>query len=266
VRRRVLTVALAIVLAVLGTAGVLAYVHQADVRAVAGQRAVHVLVATQQIPEGTSAQAALSGGLLRKQILPASSVPPDAVRKLTPDLANLVMSTAVAPGQLLLLPMLVTSAAATGSLLIPKNMIAVSILICLPEDVAGAVQAGSHVAVFDTYATAGALTAQPDCDGPHQQQDFGKVHTRIVLPSALVLSVGSSAGGTATTPGATSTAFSSGSSSSSGTLMVTFAVDQADAERLIQMTEAGLPYLALLSGKSVTKPDTSLVPLLPPVK
>jgi pilus assembly protein CpaB len=38
VKRRILTIGLAVLLAVLGTAGVLAYVHQANVRALAGQR------------------------------------------------------------------------------------------------------------------------------------------------------------------------------------------------------------------------------------
>jgi pilus assembly protein CpaB len=47
---------------------------------------------------------------------------------------------------------------------------------------------------------------------------------------------------------------------------VTFAVSQADAERLIQLTETGLPYLALLNGASATTPDATLVPLLPRLK
>lgn len=268
--RRIVTVLVAIVLAILGTAGVLAYVHQADVRAVAGQKAEHVLVATAQIPAGTQAQAALSSGLLKKQILPASSVPSNAIRKITPNLANLVLSTTVAPGELILLPMLVTSTQASGALLIPNGMIAVTLLICLPEDVGGSVQQGSHVAVFDTYSASGALTAQPACNGPHQQQDPGKVHTRLVMPKVLVLSVGPGTGGTSGSTGTTtSTAFSSSTQSTptvAGEMLVTFAVDQSDAERLIQLTEAGVPYLALLSDSSVTKRDTSVVSLLPPLK
>ena len=56
-KRRVLTVTLAVLLAVLGTAGVLAYVHKADSRALAGMSPVSVLVAQGQIPAGTSASA-----------------------------------------------------------------------------------------------------------------------------------------------------------------------------------------------------------------
>ena len=83
-KRRVLTVTLALLLAVLGTGAVLAYVHGANARAVAGAKAVPVLVAQQPIPAGTSASAALHEGLLASQQLPASSVPSNAVSAITP--------------------------------------------------------------------------------------------------------------------------------------------------------------------------------------
>ena len=44
---------------------------------------------------------------------------------------------------------------------------------------------------------------------------------------------------------------------------MTMAVNQADAERLINLTETGLPYLALLTSSSGTGPDKVVVPLLP---
>ena len=61
--RRILTIALAIVLAIIGTGAVLLYVKQADKRALAGQKAVTVLVAAQQIPAGTPASTALADGM-----------------------------------------------------------------------------------------------------------------------------------------------------------------------------------------------------------
>jgi len=45
---------------------------------------------------------------------------------------------------------------------------------------------------------------------------------------------------------------------------VTMAVDQADAERLILLTETGVSYLALLTSSSHTAFDTALVPLFHP--
>jgi pilus assembly protein CpaB len=278
VKRRILTVALAVLLAVLGTAGVLAYVHKADSRALAGMKPVSVLVAQRQIPAGTSADSAEQAGLLRSETLPASSVPANAVRSITPGLGSLVMSGQVPSGQVLLRPMLVTAAqaTATGALAIPAGMVAVTIPLCLPEAVAGYVQPGSQVAVFDTYPTTKA-SLQESCDQSgqsHQAQGPGAVITRIVLPRVLVLATGQAAasGTTSTTTTTTTTAASGGvfsrgsqtdpgASAPTGAVMVTLAVSQANAERLILVTRAGLPYLALLTSSSQTGFDSGLQPL-----
>jgi pilus assembly protein CpaB len=267
VRRRALTVALAVLLAVLGTTGVMAYVRQADTRAIAGMKAVSVLVATRLIPAGTSAGAAEQAGLLSGQKLPAGSVPADAVLSLTPGLSSLVMSADVQPGQLLLRPMLVAAAQVTSGLPIPAGMVAVTVQVCLPEAVAGYLHPGSQVAVFDTLAPGGAsnsssggLTAQPNCSGPHTQQQLGAARTRIMLPKVQVLAVGQAGGQSQ----AKSTGFGASSSATTqNTVLVTLAVSQPDAERLILLAETGLPYLALLTDSSRTGPDTGAVPRLP---
>jgi pilus assembly protein CpaB len=279
-RRRVLTITLAVLLAVLGTAGVLAYVHQADNRALAQMKAVTALVAQQQIPAGTSAAVALHDGLLRSQALPASSVPADAVRSITPGLGGLVVSAAVPSGQLLLRPMLVTlaQATATGALAIPKGLLAVTMPLCISGAVAGYVQPGSQVAVFDTYATSKKASLQESCDQSgqsNQAQGPGSVVTRIVLPRVLVLAVGAAASGGTT--GASTTAsggvFSHNNSTQTdpsasgpaGAVLVTFAVSQANTEKLIGLTRAGLPYLALLTPSSVTGYDSNrMLPLFTP--
>ena len=255
-RRRILTVVLALVLAVLGTIGVLAYVHKADSRALQGMRAVSVLVAQGQIPSGTSASAALQTGLLRGETLPASSVPLNAVRSITPALGPLVMSAQVQAGQLLLRPMLVTAAQATGGVALPSGMVAVSIGLCLPEAVAENIGPGSEVEVLDTFAQKANLTAQPNCQGPHQQQANGAARTRVVLQRVEVLSVGVAAGAghaasaaTTTSTGIFNRSTTDGPSSSSGSNVntpVTLAVTKAQALQLVQIAETGLPYLALL--------------------
>ena len=147
-----LTIALAVLLAAVGTVAVLAYVHQANIRAVNGVKAVNVIVAESAIPSGTTAGQALRDGLLGTQKLPVASVPANAIRSITPDLSGLVTSAAVQSGQLLLRPMLVTSSQVTGGVAIPKGMVAVTVQLCLPEAVAGYVTAGAKVAVFDTYS------------------------------------------------------------------------------------------------------------------
>jgi pilus assembly protein CpaB len=222
-KRRVLTIALALVLAIAGSGVVLAYVKGANARAVAGLKAVTVLVAQKEIPAGTSAGAAWQGGLLRGETLPAQSVPAEAVGSITADLDSLVMSSEIMPGQVLLRPMLVRAAQASGGLAIPAGLVAVTIPLCLPQAVAGYVQAGSQVAIFDT---------------------------RMVLPKVQVLSM---SGGTSGQGGSGTGA----ASQTQGSVLVTLAVDQADAERVIQVAETGLPYLALLTPDSQTGFDTT---------
>jgi pilus assembly protein CpaB len=249
-KRRGLTIALAVLLAVLGTAGVLAYVKHANARALAGQKAVSVLIAKSLIPAGTSAASAQQQGLLSTETLPAASVPADALTAVTPDVSALVTDSDLQPGQLLLRPMLVTSAQVTNGFAIPSGMIAVSILFCVPEAVAGNVHTGSQVAVFDTVVSGNsAVTAQPACNGPHQWVPGDTANTKLILPNVTVLSVGpASANGQG---GSQSGGSSSNSSSNSqNSELVTVAVSQHDAARLIQLTEDGLPYLALVNASS----------------
>lgn len=272
--RRILTIILAIALAVIGTGAVLVYVKQADQRAIAGQKAVTVLVATQQVPAGTAAKTALSDGLLARQKLPASSVPTDAVRSLSSYLGSLVLSASIAPGELLLRPMLVTALASTSGIAIPTGMMAVTLALCVPEAVARYVYPGAEVAIFDTYVKSGSLSAQWNCGSKSlESNDKTKIITRIVLTRAKVLSV-TEAQPVANAGSVTSTAFGQTSTGSTGStdqatqnqVLVTLAVDQSDAERVINLAESGLPYLALLTKSSVTGADQPNIQLFPPFK
>jgi pilus assembly protein CpaB len=252
-KRRLLIIVLALILAAVGTAGVLSYVRGANARAIAGMRAVSVLVAQKKITSGTTAGSALRSGMLASQTLPASSVPANALSAITGEESSLVLSADLQPGQLLLRPMLVTPAQTTSGLAIPPGMMALTLAFCLPEVVAGAVQTGSEVAVFDTVGNS-TITAQPGCAGTHAEIT-GTIKTRVVLTRVQVLSVG--AASSAGTAGAsTASALAGGSSASSGgATLVTLAVTQAQAEQLIQMTETGMPYLALLTSNSHTTSD-----------
>ena len=245
-KRRGLTIALAVLLAILGTVGILVYVNHANARALAGQQAVTVLVAKSLIPAGTTAADAQQQGLLGPERLPAESLPADALTVVTPGISALVTDADVQAGQLLLRSMLVTNTQATNGLTIPKGLIAVTILFCLPEAVAGNIRPGSQVEVFNTEITGNSsVTAAAACTGPHQWNSGVSATTKLILPKVTVLSVGP-----ATSPGGQkSGGLGSGSSSqnSQNSELVTVAVSQNDAERVIQLTEDGLPYLALVS-------------------
>ena len=251
-KRRGLTIALAVLLAVLGTTGVLVYVKHANTRALAGQRAVTVLVAKNTIPSGTSAGDAQDQGLLTTETLPAASVPADALSAVSPDIRALVTDSQLQPGQLLLRPMLVTAAQVTNGLAIPSGMVAVSILFCVPEAVAGNIHPGSQVAVFDTVITGQSnVTAQAACSGPHQWTAGDTANTKLILAKVTVLEVGPASANSQGNTQSGGTAFGgSGSSNSQNSELVTVAVNQHDAERVIQLTEDGLPYLALVDANS----------------
>jgi pilus assembly protein CpaB len=253
-KRRLLIIVLALILAGAGTAGVVSYVKKANAHALAGLQPVSVLVAQKKIPAGTTAATAVHEGLLATEKLPAATVPVNALSSVPSSLYSLTFSADLQPGQLLLRPILVQATQLTSGLAIPPGLMAVTINFCLSEAVAGAVEAGSQVAVFDTQGSGGQLSGQPGCAGAHQQIP-GSAKTRAVLTRVLVLSVGTSTGGTAGAPATAVLAGSSGSASSSSGTLVTLAVSQAQAEQLIQLTEAGLPYLALLSQTSQTTAD-----------
>jgi pilus assembly protein CpaB len=268
VKRRALTVVLAIVLAIGGTGLVLAYVKQANKRALAGQKAETVLVAKKLIPAGTPASTAQSDGLLQSEQLPAASVPADAVRSISGSVSSLVTSSAIQPGQLLLREALVPASLAqeSGGIVVPSGKVAVTVNLCLPEAVANYIHAGSQVNIYDTSdpttspssgsnssSASSQLTAQPNCNGSHQQQG-NRVKTQLILANVEILSVGQ-AGSTppgvsvsvSTTSSLTQASSSSSSSSDPSTTLVTFAVTQDQAKQLILVAESGLPYLALLN-------------------
>ena len=99
-KRRLLAAFAALVLLCAGTVVLLAYVHGADARALAGVQTVDVLVADQPIPEGTTAQGL--SALVRTEVLPRKAAVEGRVTDLD-ELAGLVATVDVQPGEQLLL-------------------------------------------------------------------------------------------------------------------------------------------------------------------
>jgi pilus assembly protein CpaB len=252
VKTRVLTITLAAVLALVGVVAVTAYVRQANERAMNGQKPVTVYWAKAPIAAGTSLSAANKAGLLATETEPASSFSTAAVESVTAAKGK-VLTGAVPEGQVLLQNMLgsASSVTSSGGFIVPSGDVAVSVDMCVPEDVADYVNPGSDVAVFDTLVLLpSGQQMTPSCSSGHPASSSGVVTNTslassvLVLPSVEVLAVGQN-------PGSQSTSGSSGTatdpaSSSSGDVLVTFAVNQNEAQQLILLQEIGIPYLALL--------------------
>lgn len=236
-RRTVLLIA-AIVVAALGTALVWMYANRADERAQAGAEQVQVLVATAGIPAGTAGSAI--GESVELTTLPRASVPAGSLSDLTP-VTNLVTISSVFEGQVLLEPMFGTQVQSGGGLTMSDGDVAVAVSMGDPQRVAGFVSPGSEVAIFLTVAGAG---------GQEQPQ------TAVLLDRVQVIAVGPSTISSTTT----TTEGEQGATTNTEqipTAILTLALSQEEAQKVIQATTAGSMYFALLNDDSEVDPDAN---------
>jgi pilus assembly protein CpaB len=240
--RRTILLITALVVAALGTALVFLYVRSADDRALAGQEQVQVLFATQQIPVGQSAETASTNGSLELRTVAANSVAEGALSDIDP-IANEVALTTIFPGQQ------IVSAAfgdVTGvsAIPIPDNLMALSLQLGDPERVAGFLGAGSEVAVFVTLSN-----PNPAAQG----NDALSQQTSLLIPRVQVITVGNVQPVTQTT----TTTDGQQNTEEIPRAIVTLAVDQEQAQRLIFASQQGQLYFTLLT-------ENSKVGVLPP--
>ena len=230
--RRALLLVSAVVVAALGTTLVFLYVSKANDRALANQEPVSVLVAKAQISAGTTIGQAQSSGSIEERSMPKASVVDGALSNVDA-IKDQVALTTIYPGQQIVSTLFGATAAAdnTSDLAIPQGDIAISYQFADPARVAGFVQPGSHVAVFLTASTAGGSATNG--------QDF----TRVLLPKALVVAVGP-------------TTISPPQDASQANLeqlpraILTLALSQTDAQKLVYGSTKGALYLGLLNDKS----------------
>ena len=240
--RRLLMIALAVMLALAGTGAVFAYVKQANNRALAGTKAAQVIVVQKPIAAGMAVSDVLSGGYLQTENVPATSSPSDALPTIGSSMGTLVATSDLQPGQIVLRQNFGTLVPTTSGLAIPDGMMALSFSVTTPGDVAGYVQPKSQIAIFDTFKlvskTGGPIGASTTgSSGADADQA-----TKILLPRVQVLAVSAAA------PKTTGTAVGSGK------LVITVALNQADAERLVHEQTLSQLYVALLSQSSKVAP------------
>lgn len=232
--RRTLLLLSAVVVAGLSTFAVFTYVRGVDDRAQRDLDPVRVLVAKDLIKAGTAAGAAEASGAFRLETLPRKAVPAGALSAVAP-IASMVASGDIHPGEQILAAKFATPGA-TQSLPIPPGKIATSVQLGDPQRVAGFVKPGSDVAVFVTVngATAQRGSAPTDL-------------TRLLLPRLTVLAVGP-------------TAMSKPADEDQQNLeelptaILTLAVDQLQAQKLIYASTKGSLYFALLTADSKVAP------------
>lgn len=212
------------------------YVQGIDARATKDQELVEVLVAAETIDAGESVSDAQEAGKIEKaEVRRADMV--DGSLSSTSSIADLVAIGAIYPGEQLIARKF-GSLGDTESLVIPDGKMAVSVELTDFERVAGFVNPGNEVAVFATALDPVALL--PD----NKEQKLGSV-TRIVLTRVPVLGVGTTSVTSRTTEGE-----DGATTEEVARTILTIAVTQDEAERLIQADRVTELNFALLTDDS----------------
>lgn len=210
-RTRIIAVAIAAVLAVVGAVVLVVAVRSADQAAVAGAQLQSVLVVRTEVPAGTSADRL--GDAVIVQEIPARYVAEDAVTDVD-DLSGLVAAVALKPGEQVLSTRFATStelASAGVHVAVPEGMQEISVAVDLQRIAGGAVGPGGRVGVFASYDDGGA----------------GTKTTTLLLNQVLVTSIASTVD-----PDADQT-------QAQGLVLVTLALDADDAQAVVNAAEFG---------------------------
>lgn len=224
-RRRAL-LAVAAVIAALGTLLVFLYVRGADTRADQKYSAVQVLRVVKLIAPGETSEAAQAAGKFETSSVSQKDLLPDALTTTDP-IAGKVALTTIYPGEQLIGSKFGSAGAGTV-LSIPKGKIAISINLSDPARVAGFVNPGDKVAIFMT-GTAGS--------GPY---------TRMLLPNIQVIGAGTTTvvSQTTTNPAGAQT------TDSLPKTLLTLAVSQDEAERILFASSNGELSFGLMNTDS----------------
>lgn len=235
--RRTTVLIVAVLLAAVGAALVFVYANNANNRALADQKPVQVLVAKTEIPAGTAATDAQAAGDFQLKDVASASVAPGAISDIHP-ISGEVAIGPIFPGEQILTAQFGQAGQVT-ELPIPTGDVAISVQLADPNRVAGFVQPGSQVAVFATMNAAGGNTGGGSSNA---STNF----TRLLLPNVEVLAAGPSTF-TSTT---TTTATGQTNTEQIPRAILTLALNQTDAQKVIYASQNGTLYFGLRTSKS----------------
>ncbi|SDT59582.1 RcpC/CpaB family pilus assembly protein [Actinoplanes derwentensis] len=243
-RRRVLILLGALLLAIVSGAAIISYVRGADKRAVEGKQGVWVLIARERIPAATKGSDVKS--LTERILVPSETVPEGTLTAWDSAIDELFLVAPLEKTQLLLRSLFQTTAPSTTPsrrMTVPSDMLAVTVALSVAPQVAGDVAAGDQVTVYGT------------CPLQADSTNTDPPRTAALLPRAQVLVIGEAPEPVPATaaPAASSSASPEAKESPASQptgkydrYTVTLAVDPGDAQRLIQASKYCGLYLALL--------------------
>lgn len=236
-KRPVLPIVIAVFLAVAAGAIVFWFVTSAEDRALAQQDVATVVVTTDVVPEGTTLAEAEAAGLLETTSVPARLRPASALAGIDGANGSLVVLADLPAGQQVLQAAVGSEVVRDRPIEVPDGQMAVSVLLDDPSKVGAFLRPGSHVAVFDTFAV--------ESDDPLSPVGF---QTRVLLDDVVVLAVGA----------VTRSGEDAAQSDAWEAQLVTVAVTQDQAERLVHAARTGALHFALLGETTELMPTAGV--------
>jgi len=233
--RRIIGIVAALVVALLGVVGVVVYAQAADGRAVDGQATQSVFIAKAGVPMGTTAADAVNQKLMVSEKVVAKGVPEGALKAVTADIAKLVATSPILPGEIVLASRFGAIANMAKTQAIPAGMIAITVSLTDPQGIAPFLTPQSRIVIFDTLGGKSASTAAPT------------PVTTILLPDVEVIGVGDQTA----QPAPSSASDKASQQPASIAALVTVAVSPADAQLLVHAVQAGNLLYGGLRGTDV---------------
>jgi len=244
-KSKVLILVLALVMGAVATFFAINYLNSATRRLEADAEPVEVLVAAEDIPRGMSAEELIEKKLIVTEEIPRMYVSSGAVSSVG-SIEGQVVSSPLSKGEQVTLTRFQYSAQAGLSYGVPEGFVAVAIPSDAVKGVAGLLKPNDTVMVAATFKP-----------GPNGEEAL----TKVLLPKARVLAVGTSVGAEAQDEEIKTTGVLGGNSSSNDeekiASTVTLALTPADLEKLIYAEEQGSVWLALLPATATEIPATA---------
>ncbi|TKV29508.1 Flp pilus assembly protein CpaB [Arthrobacter sp. NamB2] len=232
-KSRLLAGVAAVVLALVGAMMLFGYAQGAEARAVEGLNPVDVLVVATAVPAGTTAEELMP--FLTTQSLPATAVSPSTLKDLEASKGK-VTAVDLMPGEQVLAERLVDpkDAATAASVDVPEGLQEVSFTIEPDRAVGGRLAPGDTVGIFIGLGSGG-LEDEPDVPT-----------TKLALHRILVTSVQRAPAAVAVDPAATpeEQARAEAEALPSGSLMLTVAVDTAQATKIVHANQNASLWLS----------------------
>src|SRR6478735_2270706 len=259
--RRILAIAAAAVIALIGAVLVLLYARGADNRAVAAASPTTVYVSTAAVPAGTSLKEAVRLGEITQTQVAARSLPAGALTTVDDTNSALVALTDIAPGQYVLAAGFGETPVGQAALQVAAGKLAVSLNLSDPARVGDFVRPGSFLTLFMSYNL-------KDTSATQQAKAFNDAEvkgTSVLLDNVKVIAMGSNS----LTPQPTETTATEGDAAAPANatpqFLVTVEVTPEDATKLIHGINnytlyAGLRGSELKVDPRLTTTDLTILP------